>query len=75
VVAASVVVLALAVAWRAPRYAAPAAAAAAILALPRLLLYDLSYLLVGAVKLTDPPADPQLPGGSGSLPMQVSDPR
>lgn len=36
------------IAWRAPRHAAPAAAAAAILALPRLLLYDLTYLLVGA---------------------------
>jgi len=50
VIAVSVVLLALAVALRAPRYAAPAAATAAILALPRLLLYDLTYLLVGADK-------------------------
>ena len=46
--AAAAGVLALIVAWRIPRYAAPAAAGAAILALPRLLLYDLTYLLVGA---------------------------
>jgi hypothetical protein len=42
----------LAIAWivaqRAPRHAALASSAAAILALPRLLLYDLSYLLVPA---------------------------
>jgi hypothetical protein len=39
------------VAWRYPRYVGPAAAAAAILALPRLLLYDLSYVLVGTERL------------------------
>jgi len=44
-----------AVALRAPRLAAPATAVAAILALPRLLLYDLTYLLVGA---DDRPATP-----------------
>jgi hypothetical protein len=48
VVAGAALVVALAVALRAPRFARPAAAAAAILALPRLLLYDLTYLLVGA---------------------------
>lgn len=41
-------VVALGVAWRSPRHAALAAATAAIIALPRLLLYDLTYLLVGA---------------------------
>jgi len=48
VVAGVAVVVAFGVALRAPRFAAPAAATAAILALPRLLLYDLTYLLVGA---------------------------
>ena len=48
IVAGAAVIVALAVALRGPRFAAPAAAAAAILALPRLLLYDLTYLLVGA---------------------------
>jgi hypothetical protein len=38
---------ALLVAWKYPRYVGPAAAAAVILALPRLLLYDLTYVLVG----------------------------
>ena len=48
VVAGMAVVAALAIALRAPRFVGPASAAAAILALPRLLLYDLTYLLVGA---------------------------
>jgi len=48
VVAGIAVVAAVVVAIRAPRLAAMAAATAAILALPRLLLYDLTYLLVGA---------------------------
>ena len=48
VVAGVAVVVAFGVALRASRFAAPAAATAAILALPRLLLYDLTYLLVGA---------------------------
>jgi hypothetical protein len=47
IVAALALGLALVVAWRTPRYAAAAAAATTILALPRLLLYDLTYLLVG----------------------------
>ena len=38
-------------AWRYPRYVGPGAAAAAILALPRLLLYDLTYVLVGTEPL------------------------
>jgi len=42
---------ALLVARRYPRYIGPAAAAAAILALPRLLLYDLTYVLVGTEPL------------------------
>ncbi len=41
-------VIAVMVAWRRPGWAATAAGLAAILALPRLLLYDLTYLLVGA---------------------------
>jgi hypothetical protein len=48
VVAGAAAVVALIVAVRAPQFAAPAAAVAAILALPRLLLYDVTYLLVGA---------------------------
>lgn len=48
VVAGVAMIVAVAVALRAPRFAPPAAATAAILALPRLLLYDLTYLLVGA---------------------------
>jgi glycosyl transferase family 87 len=48
IVAGIALALAVAVALRAPRLAAPATAVAAILALPRLLLYDLTYLLVGA---------------------------
>jgi hypothetical protein len=41
-------VLALAVAWRFPHFAGLASAVTVILALPRLLLYDLTYLLVPA---------------------------
>ncbi len=48
IVAALALGLALVVAWRTPRYAVVAAAATTILALPRLLLYDLTYLLVAA---------------------------
>jgi glycosyl transferase family 87 len=48
VVAAVAAVAAVVVALRWSRYAATAAAISAILALPRLLLYDLTYLLVGA---------------------------
>jgi alpha-1,2-mannosyltransferase len=48
IVACGALLAAIGVAWRAPRYAAIGAGAAAILALPRLLLYDLTYLLVGA---------------------------
>ena len=50
-VAALTLVGAMLVAWRCPRYAGPAAAAAIILALPRLLLYDLTYVLVGVERL------------------------
>jgi hypothetical protein len=38
-------------ALRTPRYSAVAAAVAAILSLPRLLLYDLTYLLVGSIDI------------------------
>jgi hypothetical protein len=48
VVAVAGIVAATGVAILAPRYAAASAATAAILSLPRLLLYDLTYLLVGA---------------------------
>lgn len=48
IASAAVLLLAVGAAWRAPRFAALAAASAAILALPRLLLYDLTYLLVAA---------------------------
>ncbi|MDP9250852.1 MAG: glycosyltransferase 87 family protein [Chloroflexota bacterium] len=48
VVAVVAVLTATAIALRAPRYAPFAAAVAAILSLPRLLLYDLTYVLVGA---------------------------
>ena len=51
IAAAVAVTLALWVAWRRPRYASLAAAIAAIVALPRLLLYDLTYLLVGTSSL------------------------
>jgi hypothetical protein len=46
------VALAFGVAWWRPRHAALAAAIAAIIALPRLLLYDLTYLLVGVATPT-----------------------
>jgi hypothetical protein len=36
------------VAWILPRYAWLASAAAAIIALPRLIFYDFTYVLVGA---------------------------
>ncbi len=52
-VALIAVVGALVVALRAPRFVASAAASAVILALPRLLLYDLTYLLVGASSNAD----------------------
>lgn len=42
------VAVAVGFAWQRPRQAALGAAVAAVLALPRLLLYDLTYLLVGA---------------------------
>lgn len=42
------IVVAVALALLLPRFAATAAATAAILSLPRLLLYDVTYLLVGA---------------------------
>ena len=45
VAAVTAVVLAL----RTPRYSAVSAAVAAVLSLPRLLLYDLTYLLVGSI--------------------------
>jgi len=48
VVAGIALVVALAVAIRLPSFAPSASATAAILALPRLLLYDFTYLLVGA---------------------------
>ena len=47
IVSTVAVILVLGVAWRSPRHAAVVAAMAAIIALPRLLLYDLTYLLVG----------------------------
>jgi hypothetical protein len=47
-VAGTAAVVALIVALRAPRFAAWASGGAAILALPRLLLYDLTYFLVAA---------------------------
>lgn len=50
ILAAGAVIFAMAVAVRAPRLAAVAAAVAAILALPRLLLYDFSYLIVGSAR-------------------------
>jgi len=46
IAAVAALLAAIVVAARAPRFAALAAATAAILALPRLLLYDLTYLLV-----------------------------
>jgi len=66
-VATSAVGLALAVALRAPRFATPAAGIAAIVALPRLLLYDLTYLLVGA---TEPPWRSDARGGQGAEGMR-----
>jgi hypothetical protein len=51
--AAAVLVAAGLAAWRAQRWTALAAGVAAILALPRLLLYDLTYLLVGADRNLD----------------------
>jgi hypothetical protein len=51
--AAAVLIAAGLAAWRAPGWAALAAGVAAILALPRLLLYDLTYLLVGADRNLD----------------------
>ena len=56
VVAAIAILAAVVIAIRLPRIAATAAAVAAILALPRLLLYDLTYLLVGADNWEDPTA-------------------
>ena len=61
-VAGAALVVALAVGWRVPRLAPLASSVAAILALPRLLLYDLTYLLVGA---SSPGPEPP-PTGSGS---------
>lgn len=49
-IAAGIAVLAaILLAWQRPRHAVLGAATAAILALPKLLLYDLTYLLVAAV--------------------------
>jgi Glycosyltransferase family 87 len=48
ILAAIAIVVATVVALRIPRYSSIAAATAAILALPRLLFYDLTYLLVAA---------------------------
>ena len=59
VAAVAAVAVAAIAAWRAPRWAALAAGVAAILALPRLLLYDLTYLLVGA----DAPSDTETATG------------
>lgn len=54
IVATIAVGLALGIAFRARRFSEPAAAIAAILCLPRLLLYDVTYLLVGAEGKPDP---------------------
>jgi hypothetical protein len=51
VVAVVAVLTATAVAIRVPRFVAVSAAVAAILSLPRLLLYDLTYLLAGSIDL------------------------
>lgn len=67
IVSAAALLVAVGAAWRAPRFAAVAAAAAAILALPRLLLYDLTYLLVAATPngsdATRPPDEAVRPAG------------
>ena len=68
-VATGAVAVALAVALRAPRFAAQAAGVAAILALPRLLLYDFTYLLVGATK---PPPRRDARDGQGAGGIQGS---
>lgn len=69
VTAAIGLALALIVAQRAPRHAALASSAAAILALPRLLLYDLSYLLVPAsITPSERTAPAAMRQASGSAP-------
>lgn len=64
-VAGASLIVALLIAWRAPRLAPLASSAVAILALPRLLLYDLTYLLVGAS--TPAPEVPPAAGASGKV--------
>jgi len=65
-VAAVVAILAaITLAWLLPRYAALAAATAAVMALPRLLLYDMSYLIVGLVRFS--PREPASEGLSETV--------
>ena len=66
VAAALALGLAAIIAWWTPRYAATAAAIAAIITLPRLLLYDLTFLLVGADPI--PEASPQATATDSRVP-------
>ena len=66
VAAVVALLLAIGATWRNSRHASLAAAAAAILALPRLLLYDLTYLLVAATPTA--PARPESPSIDLGLP-------